>query len=226
MKLLALETATEACSAALWDGAAAAERYQIAPRRHAELILPMVEELLVQAGWRRADLEALAFGRGPGSFTGVRLAASVAQGIAFGLDLPVAPVSTLAAIAHRAWRERGAERVIAAIDARMQEVYWGAFEIDRHGRPAPVLEECVVAPDAAPLPPGEGWFVAGTGWGAHEAVLGARLGAQRAGAETEIFPHARDVAELGAALIAAGAGVSARQALPVYLRDEVARKPG
>lgn len=126
LKLLAFETATEACSVAVWNDGEVLERYELAPRRHAELALPWADALLAEAGVAKSQLDAIAVGRGPGAFTGVRLAVGIAQGIALALDRPVLPVSTLAALAMRA----GAGRVVAAIDARMGEVYVGAFQRD------------------------------------------------------------------------------------------------
>lgn len=226
MRLLAIETATEACSAVLWDGALVAARYEVAPRRHAELILPMIEALLAEAGWSRASMEAIAFGRGPGSFTGVRLAASVTQGIAFGLSVPVARVSTLQAMARRAWREHGATQVLTAIDARMQEVYWGAFCIGKHGDVAIEGGEHVLPPSEVPVPGSGTWMGVGTGWGSYAELLTARAGDRMSGIDDALLPHAEDIAALGALLLQRGEGVSAEQAIPVYLRDNVAKKPG
>ncbi|MGB5065729.1 MAG: tRNA (adenosine(37)-N6)-threonylcarbamoyltransferase complex dimerization subunit type 1 TsaB, partial [Candidatus Competibacter sp.] len=129
MKLLALDTATDACSAAVWVDGVVHERYELAPRRHAALILPMIEAVLAEAGLRPAQLDAVAFGRGPGAFTGVRIAVGIAQGIAFAADLPVVPVSTLAALALGVGRETGHARLAVALDARMSEVYWGTYVV-------------------------------------------------------------------------------------------------
>ncbi len=224
MKLLAIETATEACSAALYLDGALSERYALAPREHARLILPMADELLAEAGLGAAQLDALAFGRGPGAFTGLRIAAGVAQGIAFGADLPVLPVSSLAALAQGMARERGAARVLAAIDARIGEVYWGAYE--RGGAGLMVLrgEEHVTAPAAVPSPAGADWRGAGSGWAVYGEVLQARLGGQVVEVDAARYPQARDVALLAVAAYGRGEALSAEQAAPVYLRDEVALK--
>ncbi|HKK05193.1 MAG TPA: tRNA (adenosine(37)-N6)-threonylcarbamoyltransferase complex dimerization subunit type 1 TsaB [Gammaproteobacteria bacterium] len=228
MRVLALDTATEACSAALLIGTEVRARYELAPRQHANLILMMIDQLLAEAGIALGDLDGLAFGRGPGGFTGVRIATGVVQGLAFGASLPVAPVSTLQALAQGAWRELGHERVLAAIDARMDEVYWGAYELeDGQGERTMVLrgEERVVSPDAVSVPSaGASWFGAGSGWYAHGAALVQAVGERLAGREDTRYPQAHDIAVLGAAALRRGEGVAAEQALPVYLRDEVAWK--
>ena len=220
MKLLAIETATDACSAALFIDGEIRERFEIAPRAHTELILPMVDTLMAEAGISAAQLDAMAFGRGPGAFTGVRIAVGVTQGIAFGADLPVVPVSTLAALAQGA----GADKVLAALDARMDEVYWGAYRRNAAGLMEQVGEECVSAPGDVPLASGEGWLGAGAGWSAYEDILKQRCAGQAESWDGSAFPHARDVARLGMVGFEAGQAVTAEQALPVYLRDKVTWK--
>ncbi|QKT02491.1 tRNA (adenosine(37)-N6)-threonylcarbamoyltransferase complex dimerization subunit type 1 TsaB [Ectothiorhodospiraceae bacterium 2226] len=223
MKLLALDTSTEACSAALLIDDTLTERYRVAPREHGQLILSMAEELLAEAGVRPAELDALAVTRGPGGFTGLRIGIGVAQGIAFAADLPVVTVSTLAALAQGAWREHQARRVIAAIDARMQEVYVGLYALDADEIMRPVVAECVCAAAAAPLPLEEArWLGVGTGFVADAEVLAARYGAALAAAHPAL-PRARDVAVLGREGLHAGEAVAADAVQPVYLRDEVAR---
>lgn len=223
MIVLAFETSTEACSVALAVGGQVREEFALAPQRHAELVLPMADRLLAEAGLRPADLDAVAFARGPGSFTGVRIAAGVAQGIAFGADLPVAPVSTLQALAHGAWRSQALGRVLAALDARMEEVYWGAYRAGPQGQLAPEVEDRLSRPGEVALPPGADgdWFGVGSAWRACPGALAAALGPALRGWDAERYPHARDVAELALALLRAGGGVPAEQALPVYLRDRV-----
>lgn len=224
MKLLAIETATEACSAALWVDGVLTTRHEVAPREHTRLILPMMDALLAEAGLRLPDLDALAFGRGPGAFTGVRIAAAVIQGAAFAADLPVVPVSTLAALAQQGI-DAGSPRVLAAIDARMDEVYWGAFQADNQGFAVAVGAEQVIAPDAVPIPEGEGWRGVGSGWAAYEDALRARLGECVADIDAEALPAAAEVVRLAVRDFNAGLAVPAEQALPVYLRDKVAEKP-
>ena len=217
MKLLAFETSTEACSVAVYVDGDVHERFELAPRRHAELALPWAEQVLAEAGIARSQLDAIAVGRGPGAFTGVRLAIAVAQGIAMGLDRPLLPVSTLAALAMRV----EGERRIAAIDARMGEVYLGLFERDGDGLRA-LAREVVVAPQAAALPQGDGWHGVGTGFGAVDAALQARFAGQMAGVDPAALPHATDVARLGAIAFARGEAVVPERAEPAYLRDNVA----
>jgi tRNA threonylcarbamoyladenosine biosynthesis protein TsaB len=221
MKLLAFETSTEACSVALWRDGAVVERFEIAPRRHAELALPWAEALLAEAGLARSQLDAIAVGRGPGAFTGVRLGVAIAQGIALALDVPVLPVSTLLALAARAPAPAPAERVMAAIDARMGEVYFGAFA--REGDAWRALQpEAVGAPDAIALPDGGGWDGVGTGFDAAGGALRARLGGRLARVDAAALPHAADVARLGATMFARGEAIAPERLEPAYLRDNVA----
>lgn len=220
MNILALETSTDACSAALAVNGDILERFEIAPRAHAQRILPMVDELLAEAGITLATVDALAFGRGPGAFTGVRIAVGVAQGIAFGADLPVVPVSSLAALAQGA----EAKQVLVAVDARMNEVYWGAYRRNSEGLVELSGEESVLPPSQV-LVPNEGeWAAVGSGWASYEKELAVYCAGRIFGGDSVALPHARDVAVLGIANFASGKAVSAEQALPVYLRDNVAWK--
>lgn len=221
LRLLALDTATEACSAALAIGDAIIERSEIAPRRHAELILPMIESLLAEAGIGRRELDGIAVGRGPGAFTGVRLAISIAQGLALGLDIPVAPVSSLAALAQDAPRETGAA-ILAVIDARMGEVYAGAFRCGADGLVEPIGPESVGPADRLVLPPRDDWSVVGSGWNVYRDVLIERLPTAPGFTDGGRFPQARAIARLAAPRFAAGLAVAPELALPVYLRDKVA----
>jgi tRNA threonylcarbamoyladenosine biosynthesis protein TsaB len=224
MKILAIDTATEACSAALLLDGEVHERFEVQPRKHGQLILGMMDGLLAEAGLALPQLDALAFGRGPGAFTGVRIATGVAQGAAFGAELPLLPISTLAALAQRHCRETGAQRILAAFDARMGELYWGAYRIDDSGLARLLGEEQVAAPDALQLPPGDGWHGVGSGWGTYAEALAARLGDALVGTNPELLSSAHDVALLAVAAFREGQGVPAEQGLPVYLRDRVAWK--
>lgn len=220
MNLLAFETSTEACSVALHTEHGVIERFELAPRRHAELALPWAEQLLAEAGLVRRQLDAIAVGRGPGAFTGVRLAIGIAQGIALALDLPVVPVSTLRALALRA--PAGAEKVLACIDARMGEVYAATYA-RQAGAWQPLSEEAVLAPDAYALPDAnDDWHAVGTGLAAAEGVLARRLAAQLRTIDATALPHAADLLALAMPALARGEGIAADKLEPAYLRNNVA----
>ena len=221
MKLLAFETATEACSVAVWIDGQVHERFEIAPRRHAELTLPWAEQLLAETGVAKSQLDAIAVGRGPGAFTGVRLAIALAQGIALALDRPLLPVSTLAALAMRAGKTTQGERIIAAIDARMGEVYVAAFVREGEGLRA-LNEEAVVKPDAAQIPEGGDWHGVGTGFAASDGALPARLHGRLVSVDATALPHAAEVARLGALMFARGEAIAPERIEPAYLRNNVA----
>ena len=217
-KILALDTSTEACSAAILVDGQIIERFAELPRGHAACVLGMVQDVLAEAGLGVTDLDAISFCRGPGGFTGVRIACGVVQGIAYGADLPVVPLSTLAVLAQGGWRAYRAEHVLAAIDARMGEVYFGAYRaVD--GLMRLQGEELVASPEALPPAGGTGWYGIGTGWQAYGEQLRARLGAPQA--VYPALPRAADCLPLAAAALAGGEAVAAEQALPVYLRDKV-----
>lgn len=227
MKILALDTATEVCTAALSIDGEVQERYRLAPRLHSELILAMLDDLLKEADISLQQLDCLAFGRGPGSFIGLRIAAGVTQGVAYAADLPVVPVSTLAAMAQGV-TDAAQTSVLAAIDARMQEVYWGAYQRDANGMMHLTGTESVSATRDVALPSDSQpahWYGVGTGWREDGPHLSAQLTGV-AGFESEFFPSARHVADLGRAGFERGEAVSAELAQPVYLRDQVAKKQG
>jgi tRNA threonylcarbamoyladenosine biosynthesis protein TsaB len=199
-------------------------RFQLTERSHAELVLPMVESVLEETGTALADLDGLAFGRGPGAFTGLRIACGVIQGLALGANLPVAPVSSLAAVAEQVPAAPG-EAVLACNDARMGEVYWGVYRRDAQGNLACVCDEAVSAPDRV----GEGAPAALHAAGnalTRYPVLAERLAAAGLQIHDGLYPRADAVARLAAIELAAGRGVPAEQALPVYVRDNVARPAG
>lgn len=223
MKLLAIETATEACSAALFLDGDVRERYQVAPREHGDLILPMIESLLQEAGVGLSQLDALAFGRGPGSFTGVRMATGVIQGLAFSIDLPVVPVSTLAALAQSIVDRCALPRIYAALDARMGEVYWGAYQIGPDGLVALQGEEHVLPPAAVTALGGQHGVAVGHGWRTYRDVMLAAMGGTVDACYADQLPRAAGVALLAESLYHKGLSVPAEQALPVYLRDNVAK---
>jgi tRNA threonylcarbamoyladenosine biosynthesis protein TsaB len=221
VKILALDTATENCSAALLiDGSSRAREVEL-PRGHAERILPMIDELLSEAGIALDVLDAIAFGRGPGSFTGVRLAATVTQGLAFGAGVGVVPISDLQAVAQRAFEvDATLTRVLVCNDARMSEVYWGCFERGEQGLARLVGEEHVGKPTEVMLP--TSWATA-TGVGRGFAVYGDALRATvRTAPLIELLPRALEMALLAVPEVAAGRILPAEAATPVYLRDNVA----
>lgn len=226
MKLLALDTATECCSAALLLDERLLTREVELARGHAERMLPMIDELLGEAGMSLRGLDAIAFGRGPGSFTGVRLAASITQGLAFGAGLGVVPISDLRALAQRAFDEDArVTRVLVCNDARMQEVYWGCFERGSDGLALPRGAERVDPPGRVELP--AGWSgVAGLGRGfAAYPALRALPGVAVPETWDRLLPRAAEVARLAVPELAAGRRLDPEAAVPVYLRDDVARPP-
>lgn len=225
LKLLAIETATEACSAALSIEGEILSRFEVAPQRHGELILPMCDALINEAGIELSQLDAIAFGRGPGSFTGVRIATGVVQGIAFAKDLPVIPISTLALLAQAAIDTTQKKNILPAIDARMNEVYWGGYTRDENGLAKRLGEERVLRTERIPMPSGSGWFGVGSAWKTYAKVLTEKLGDRLIGYNGDLLPHARFLVPLAADAFKKDKTVSAEQALPVYLRDKVAEKP-
>jgi len=233
LKILALDTATENCSAALWIDGGLIHREIEAERGHADLILKMIDELMAESGVVLTALDAIAFGRGPGSFTGVRLGASVTQGLAFGAGLPVVPVSDLLAVAQRALSRivhdasAPARRILVCNDARMHEVYWGCFQQSAAGLMAPFGPERVSKPSEVTFP--EEWKGtsvdgAGRGFKAYTDELAATLAAHPLDRiDHTLLPGAVEIASLAVSEVSAGRTVSAVEAIPVYLRDDVAK---
>ncbi|MBE5254276.1 MAG: tRNA (adenosine(37)-N6)-threonylcarbamoyltransferase complex dimerization subunit type 1 TsaB [Enterobacterales bacterium endosymbiont of Blomia tropicalis] len=224
-RILALDTATEACSAALLNQQQIDARFEIAPRDHTQRILPLIEELLLAQQLDLTELDALAFGRGPGSFTGVRIGIGIAQGLALGAALPMIGISTLATLAQGAWRQHGARRVLAAIDARMGEVYWAEYQRDEKGNWHGEASESVLSPDAvlARMQKLEGeWSMAGTGWQAYPELQQGH--ALQLRASDVLLPAAQDMLPLAQQAFEQGNTVAPEQAEPTYLRNEVAWK--
>jgi tRNA threonylcarbamoyladenosine biosynthesis protein TsaB len=218
--ILAIETSSELASCALLNGtdAAVLTRESADVRTHSQAVLPMVQELLRDAGIALADCDAIAFGAGPGSFTGVRTACGVAQGLAFGARKPVLPLVTLEAMAEACRARTGATDVVAVLDARMGEVYWAQYRWMDGWQV--VREPALCAPaDVAPEPVA-GLIACGNGFAAYPEAFAAHAFA--AGALADILPHARELALLGAAALAAGRAVPADDAQPIYLRNKVA----
>lgn len=218
--LLAIETSGSVGTVALQTSGGLAERSIATPREQTEQILPLIGELLAAAGTTLHSLDAIVFGRGPGSFTGLRIAAAIAQGLAMSASLPVLAVSSLAATAQRAWDEERIAASLVCIDARMGEVYWGRYEI-REGLAAPLGAERISAPGAVIIE-GDGRFAAlGSGFAAHSEALAA-LAARAERVIADLAPRARDLLPQAESDFAAGRVLAPTAALPVYLRDATA----
>jgi len=223
VKLLAIDAATESCSAAVLNGEIVCERDALDARSQSARLLPMIDAVLAEAGLRLRDLDALVVGRGPGSFTGVRLAVGVAQGLAYGASLPVIPVSDLAMLAQGAAGPSAYERFVACLDARMDEVYWASFRRGPDGLVVAVDVERLSAPDDV-VPGTEAPFVGvGPGFSRYES-LRVRLAPSLVALEPGRLPHARDALALARPLWRAGQVLAPERVLPVYLRDEVATR--
>lgn len=217
MKLLAFDTSTEACSAALYIDGEITSQFEVAPRRHAELILPMIDQLLADAECRLSDLDAIAFGRGPGAFTGVRIAAGIAQGLAFAADIPVIAVSSLATLAQAV--TNNADYIAAAIDARMHEVYFGLY---KSGTVVTLVdEERVIPPDDIEINNISGCYGTGSGWITYESILKTKLGNHLQGYDGARYPDARAMLDIAIQEFRDGKLRKPEEAIPVYLRDKV-----
>ncbi|MEJ5071139.1 tRNA (adenosine(37)-N6)-threonylcarbamoyltransferase complex dimerization subunit type 1 TsaB [Enterobacter ludwigii] len=225
MRILAIDTATEACSAALWNDGTTTAHFELCPREHTQRILPIVQDILTETGTALTELDALAYGRGPGSFTGVRIGIGIAQGLALGANLPMIGVSTLATMAQGAWRKTGATRVLAAIDARMGEVYWAEYQRDSQGIWHGEATEAVLKPEAVNdrLKQLDGeWATVGTGWQAWPDMANDTPVTLVKG--DVLLPAAEDMLPLACQLFAEHKTVAVELAEPVYLRNTVAWK--
>jgi len=216
LKFLAFDTATEWCSAALWVDGVCTQREIHAGQKHSDLLVPMLMELLAESGLALKQLDAIVYGMGPGSFTGLRIACGVAQGLALGADLPVLGISTLETLAE----EAGAEQVLACLDARMNEVYAGLYQREN------AVWRClagplVCPPSAAPIPEGDNFVGVGSGFAAYPEIAAAR---RLSRVDASLIPHARAMARLAAPRLLRGEGLPAENAEPLYIRDKVALK--
>lgn len=227
MKILALDTSTEHCSVALWRDGEVDARHEHVGQRHSQRLLPMVDELLGQHGLAVKALDGIAFGQGPGSFTGLRIACGVTQGLAFGAGLPVVGIGTLLALAEGA----RAERVVCCLDARMGEIYHATYIREKSGERdgqgsgwRSIHEPGLYAPTAVPALPEGGWTGCGSGFAAHGETLRRLYDGRLSAIMPDSFPHAREIACLAAREFEAGKGVPAERALPLYVRDKVALK--
>lgn len=215
MRVLAIETSTEHCSVAIKHGEKMLSHSELAGQKHSEILLMRIDQLLANAGCSLQELDGIAFGAGPGSFTGVRIATSVAQGLAFGLNIPVMPVCTLEALAEAS----GKDHVACALDARLDEVYYAAYQ-RRGSNWQPVIEPCLSAIGELALLPEGGWVGIGSGFAILDRELQRHLRLAQVNAEQ--FPEAEAVAILGERMLRNGEGRDATAAQPIYLRNKVA----
>lgn len=222
-KILALDTSTDACSVALWIDGEVREDFRVVPRQHTQLLLPMAEALLAEAGLSVAGLDAIAFGRGPGSFTGIRIATGAAQGLAFAADLPVLPISTLAAMALQQGRAQGRDRIVVALDARMDEIYWGAYQLVC-GLPVEQLAEQVSSPAELYLPSVGPWTAVGPGFNYLDAMSDSVRAVIQQTPTLEVYPSAAAMLPIAAQDLLEGRGLKPEQGLPVYLREGTWKK--
>ncbi|WP_340619878.1 tRNA (adenosine(37)-N6)-threonylcarbamoyltransferase complex dimerization subunit type 1 TsaB [Xenorhabdus siamensis] len=224
IRILAIDTATEACSVALWNDGRIEAQFEISPREHTQRILPMVEAILSKNDIKLQQLDALAFGQGPGSFTGVRIGVGIAQGLALGADLPMIGISSLKTMAQGAFRLKNATNVLVAIDARMGEVYWAQYTRNEQGEWLGNETEAILKPEQVQFImnslTGE-WAIAGTGWEAHPQLLDSHLTLVSSGIT---LPHAEDMLPLAVQMWEAEETIAVELAEPVYLRNEVTWK--
>lgn len=220
MKLLAIETSSSACSLALLHQGQITVSHKIAPNQQTELILPMIDQLLSNAGIKINELDAIAFGSGPGSFTGIRIACAIAQGLSFSANIPLIPISSMNVLAQTAWHQRGWQQVLVAIDARMQEIFWGAYTVNMQGNMKLVGYELVSKPKNCHPPENLPWYGVGDAWNKYSAEIPH----QPLAIDTLIEPEASALISLALPKLAKKEWVRAREAEPHYLRDEVAVK--
>ncbi len=220
--ILAIDTTTDLCSAALSKGGQIYSRKVAAPREHAQRLLSLIDGLLLEAEVKLNQLDAVAFGCGPGSFTGIRIATGIAQGLAFGAGVPVIPISTLRAIAWVTAQQFGATQVMTALDARQHEVYWGLYKADKKFLMKRYKEEGVYAPKSVPLPKTlNAWVGSGAGWQAYLGPLTEATGNAQAALYEDILPEAEAIVQLALADFAQGLAIPAEQAHPTYIRHKV-----
>ncbi|MEJ2360351.1 MAG: tRNA (adenosine(37)-N6)-threonylcarbamoyltransferase complex dimerization subunit type 1 TsaB [Gammaproteobacteria bacterium] len=224
MKLLAIDTVTEACSVALWLDGEISVREEVVFQSHTEKVLPMVHALLAETGSTLSQVDAIVFDRGPGSFTGLRIGAGVTQGLALGLDRPVIPVSSLATLAQGAWRMDRQTPVLACIDARQAEVYWAGFQLE-HETVVNVTGEHIGPADTISLTMAAEWYGVGTGFGRYASELAGLTGLTWLGTQSQRYPLAQDMFPLALAAWQREEWIAATDAIPVYLRDNVASPP-
>ncbi len=218
--ILAIETATPACSAALLHDGQVSERFEIAPRRHTDLILPMIDALLTERGVGKVQIDAIAFGCGPGSFMGTRLATGIAQGLGYALDCPLIPLSTLQIVAQTVYQQHVCEQpLLVGWDARMDEVYWALYQA-QDGLMENVSADTLTKPQAIAAPSGP-YALAGNAWSIYKKDFDERLLAQASQLIIDCYPHAAGMLRLAAARLKAGTIAFADTVEPVYLRQSI-----
>lgn len=221
MKLLAIDTTSDACSVALQLDTDISERHHVEARAHTRILVPMIRELLEEKKLHTGDLDAVVLGNGPGSFIGMRISASLAQGLCFGAGLPLVPVSSLAAVAAEVMSDEGAERVVVAQDARMNEVYFGVYERGPEALPVAMVEERIVAARDGGSLAGHGWIGAGAGWARYPELVAASRDAVSRISGIQV-PRARFLLRLGERQMQRGGAVDPQELAPAYLRTKVA----
>lgn len=219
--ILAIETATTACSAAVWLSGDIKWRFEIAPQRHSEIILTFIDALLIEAGIQLKEVNAVAFGCGPGSFMGVRIATSIAQGIAYGINRPVIPVSTLQALAQSAYRKIKRERIIVGWDACMNSIYWGCYQADERGIMQAIMEDRLSKPATIEFI-GDDWIAVGNAWEVYADFLKVSFKT----AYPNIYPDAASVTLIASQKLIRGCTFQPEKAEPIYMLETVARKSG
>jgi len=227
MKILAIETSTHACSVALNSDGNIIEKFRIAPREHNQILLPMIESLLKETSLSISQLDAIAFGCGPGSFTGIRIAAAVTQGLAMSHDIPVIPISTLLIMAQTAFLKYKVNQIIPCIDARMDEVYWNVCRIAIAGEDLMEIvgQEYCTKPDELKIPPEGSWIGVGDGWEQYATLQDLGRSSERLkNIDSELYPQASALAQLAGRSFKNKELKPPEGALPTYLRDLIFKK--
>lgn len=219
--VLAFDAATTACTAALLVEDKVYEFFEIAPRRHSELIIEMINNLLVNADIKLQNVDVIAFGCGPGSFMGVRIATGVAQGLAFGIEKPVIAVSTLQTLAQTAYEETKAENILTGWDARMDEIYWGTYQLNKNGLMKAVMDDCLDKPNAIRLPLEKEWLAVGNAWEIYEEQLPEEIKRYLISFNNDIYPHAGVITKIALEKYQQGSVLPPEKAEPMYLRNKV-----
>lgn len=223
MRLLAIDTSTEACSVALLINDKIHSQFQIVPQQHNEIILPMINQMLTKTRISLAEINAFAFGAGPGSFTGLRIAASIVQGLAYGNNKPVIPISTLAALAQGAYRLFNIPLLLPALDAKMHQIYFGIYQVnDTQKIVEPLQPDQAIAPEQMTFQilkeeTSKAWVGIGSGWESYSQLLTQLSGAKSNNIQVGLYPDAQDIIPLAKDKLEKGETVKASEALPFYL---------